>query len=214
MQNQERFITVNDSEGTDYPLEIYHYTSSEDAKVVIERGFSSKTMTMTPQDARKFAQAILDVTTEQVSKVVPVKPVREIERLDDLLKEADNEINYDGQPPNKINPVLVVLNRDDIASIGNHTYPNTIELKKTVTPVLAIATFGKREYVDDQGEECYEPTVNYHQRLHNGLAYRIMLAMKMLIGSMGIYPFKKIFFRTVPQCWTQDDISDKPGFNT
>lgn len=62
--NQEQFITVNDSEGTNYPLEIYHYTSSEAAKVVIERGFSSKTMTMTPQDARKFAQAILDVTTE------------------------------------------------------------------------------------------------------------------------------------------------------
>lgn len=61
--------------------------------------------------------------------------------LYDLVVEADAEkdFRFDDQL-NITNPVLVVLNRDDV--IINHScYPNSIQLRQTVTPVLAIVSF-------------------------------------------------------------------------
>jgi hypothetical protein len=140
--------------------------------------------------------------------------------LIDLLAEADAEkdCRFDDQL-NIINPVLVIMDRNDLI-INNHVYPHTIELKKTVTPVLAIMSFPPvganrhGEYIDAEGEECCEPHINFNERMHNGLAYRLMLTLRGLIGSMGIYPFRKIFERTVPQSWLEDEISNKSGYNT
>jgi hypothetical protein len=129
-----------------------------------------------------------------------------METLDQLLAEADSEINYDGSPPNKINPVLIVVDRNEIVSFDSTPHNLSVQFKNLNVPVIAFISLGK----DDD-----EQIIDYQRFIHDGLKYRILLAMEVLIGTVcGVYPFMKILKRLVPKSWRSwDDISDEPGFN-
>lgn len=129
-----------------------------------------------------------------------------METLGKLLKEADSEINYDGSPPNTINPVLIVVDRNQIVSFDSNPHNLSIQFKNTNVPVIAFIALGK----DNEPQK-----IEYQPFIHYGLKYRILLAVEVLIGTVcGIYPFMKIFKRLVPESWRSwDDISDEPGFN-
>lgn len=129
-----------------------------------------------------------------------------MEHLDQLLEEADSEINYDGSPPNTINPVLIVVDRNQIVSFDHTPHNLSVQFEYGHVPVIAFISLQKD---DDQQE------IDYQRFIHNGLKYRILLAIEVLIGTVcGVYPFMKILKRLVPKSWRSwDDISDEPRFN-
>jgi hypothetical protein len=129
-----------------------------------------------------------------------------METLDQLLDEADSEINYDGSPPNTINPVLIVVDRNEIVSFDSTPHNLSVQFKNLNVPVIAFIALRK----DDKPQE-----IEWQRSLHNGLKYRILLAVKVLIGTVcGIYPFMKIFKRLIPKSFLSwKSISKNPGFN-
>lgn len=120
----------------------------------------------------------------------------------DLIEEANNlpvEPYEKGYVPKDV--VILVIDRASIEFEGDPTILDYERIKIKENPyILAVA--------DTNGRNAYRILAEFPQRLQQ----KAMLAFKVLIGTFGIYPFKRIWALTVPKSWrSEEDIDPTIG---
>jgi|10_taG_2_1085330.scaffolds.fasta_scaffold35623_3 hypothetical protein len=126
--------------------------------------------------------------------------------LKDMATEANKIPDNPWEYPNGIEDVVVLVL--DRASVSFESHDNistacdNVKIKSDPR-VLAVACLQGDGEIYNSARRCND----FNSRLRE----KTFLAFKALIGSMGIYPFKRIWALTTPFSWRgEDDVELKP----
>lgn len=120
-------------------------------------------------------------------------------RMQELIEEANNlpvEPYEKGYVPKDV--VVLVIDRASIEfEDDDPTALDYERIKIKANPyILAVA--------DTNGRNAYRILANFPQRIQQ----KAMLAFKALIGTFGVYPFKRIWALTTPESWRSEEDVD------
>lgn len=119
-------------------------------------------------------------------------------RFQELIQEANDilpEPYENGYIPKDV--VVLIIDRASIEFEGDPSALDYERIKIKDNPyILAVA--------DTNGRNACRIPSNFPNRIQQ----KALLAFKMLIGYMGIYPFKRIWALTVPESWRSEEDVD------